>query len=101
MAVLATLQMYGLDRPEKDVHMLEQTKTLRCQKLIDPGWLDPDLFATSAVRVACIAGLKSIYIAGQGVSSTRGPVKFEDNVEVIPFTRDWDKDPSEWIAIKW
>ena len=21
-------------------------------------------------------------------------------MEVIPFTRDWDKDPSEWIAVK-
>ena len=46
-----------------------------------------------------VAGLNRIYIAGQGVSSTRGPVKFKDNVEVIPFTRDWDKDPSEWIAV--
>ena len=80
--------------------MLEQTQSLRCQELIDPGWLDPDMFATSAVRVACIAGLKSIYIVGQGVSSTKGPVKFEDNVEVVSFARDWDIDPSEWTAVR-
>ena len=92
--------MYGLDRPETYVHTLEQTKTLRCQKLIDPGWLEPDIFAIRAVRVECVAGLQSIYIVVQGVSSTKGPVKFEDNVEVIPFTRDWDKDPSEWTAVK-
>ena len=58
------------------------------------------MFATIAVRVACKAGLKSVYTVGQGVSSTRGPVKFDHDVEVIPFTRDWDKDPSEWIAVK-
>ena len=73
---------------------------MNCRKLLDPGWLDPDVFATIAVRVACVAGLESIYTVGQGVSSTRGPVEFNDDVEVIPFTRDWDKDPSEWIAVK-
>ena len=73
---------------------------MNCRKLLDPGWLDPDIFATIAVRVACLAGLKSIYTVGQGVSSTRGPVKFNDIVDVVPFTRDWDKDPSEWIAVK-
>ena len=76
MAVPATVQMYGPSRSEKDVHSIELTRSLRCQKLIDPGWLDPDMFAASAVRVACVAGLKSIYIAGQGVSSTKGPVQF-------------------------
>ena len=98
--VPATLQVFGPSRPEKDVHFLEKTNGLNCRKLLDPGWLDPDIFGTVAVRVACLAGLKSIYTVGQGVSSTRGPVKFNDIVDVIPFTRDWDKDPSEWIAVK-
>ena len=92
--------MYGHSRPDKDVHFLENTNGLNGRKFLDPGWLDPDTFATTAVRAACIAGLKSIYTTGQGVSSTRGPVKFNENVEVIPFTRDWDKDPSKWIAVK-
>ena len=92
--------MYGPSRPEKDVYIREHTNGLHCRKLIDPGWLDPDMFATTAVRVACIAGFKSIYTAGQCVSSTRGPVKFSNDVEVIPFTRDWDKDLSDWVAVK-
>ena len=75
--------MYGPSRPEKDVHVLEQTRSLRCQKLIDPGRFDPDLFAASAVRVACVASLKSIYMAGEGVSTTKGPVKVEGNLFLL------------------
>ena len=92
--------MYGHSRPDTDVHFLENTIGLNCRKLLDPGWLDPDMFATIAVRVACITGLTGIYTDGRGASSTRGPVKFDIDVVVIPFTRDWDKDPSEWIAVK-
>ena len=85
--------MYVPSRPEKDAHFLEHTNALNCRKLLDPGWLDPDMFATAAVRVACIAGLKSLYTAGHVVFSMRGPVKFSNDVEVSPFTREWEKIP--------
>ena len=29
-----------------------------------------------------------------------GPLKFEDDIEVILFIRDWVKYPSEWISVK-
>ena len=85
--------MYGPSRPDKDVHTLEHTNGLHCRKLLDPGWLYPDILATTTVRIACVAGLKSIYIAGQGASSTRGPVKVSNDVEVILFTREWEHIP--------
>ena len=56
---------------------------LRCRKLVEPGWLDPDMFAVGAIRGACVIGLESIYIVGQGVSSTKGSVKFDDSVNAI------------------
>ena len=93
LAAPATLQMYGLERPEEYAYTVEQTKTLRCHKLVDPGWLDPDIFATSAIRVACVAGVKSIYIVGQGVSSTKGPVRFEDHVNVMSSQENGIKIP--------
>ena len=43
---------------QTNMYFLEHTNGLHCRKLLDPGWLDPDMFATAAVRVACIAGLK-------------------------------------------
>ena len=92
--------MYGPSRPEKDVQFLAHANGFNRRRLLDPGWLGPYVFATTAVRVACIAGLKSIYTAGHGVSSTRGQAKFSNDVEVNPFTIDWDNDSSEWIDVK-
>ena len=106
----AIFQNSSIDRHEGDARIAANTTSLHCRRLIEPGWIDPDVIHTVACSLSRCADLQSIYVSNRAHRSllhlkdhefvdTKGftrqrKVSFAREPEVRLLSAEWLKDPS-------
>ena len=115
-ALPAILHNTSADRHEADARIAANNTSLHCRRLVEPGWIDPDVLDTTfSCSVSHCADLQSIYVSSRAHRSllhlkdhvfvdTRGikrqqKVSFVCEPEERLFSAEWPKDPSLWIKL--
>ena len=116
-ALPAILHNTSVDRHEADARIAANTTSLHCRRLVEPGWIDPDVLDyTFSCSVSHCADFQSIYVSSRAhrsllhhlkdhdVVDTKGitrqrKVSFVREPEVRLFSAEWSKDPSLWIRL--
>ena len=115
-ALPAILHSTSVYRHEADARIAANTTSLHCRRLVEPGWIDPDVLDyTLSCSVSPCATLQSIYVSSRAHRSllhlkdhyfvdTTGltrqrKVSFVRETEERLFSAEWSKDPSLWTKL--
>ena len=110
-ALPVILHNTSVDRHEADARIAANTTSLHCRRLVEPGWIDPDVLDyTLSCSVSHCTDLQSIYVSGRAHRSllhlkdhdfvdTKGltrqrKVSFVREPEVRLISAEWSRDPS-------